>query len=102
MNAVVKIMKNSEIRVNDYKYELALHKPWYISKQGFVKRIRKFIDHLPNWSIKWRGNYIILCLYFDDKGWDKDNELSTYEHQLEGNTLHLIQHDNSIITSIWI
>lgn len=100
------LLKNSDIKVNDYKYQIALRKPWYINNVKFTRYIRRFIQNLPNWRMQWKGKYLIIDLYFDDEGLDRDDKTARWKTEsmnaLQGTLVSFKREDDSIITNIWI
>ena len=99
-------LRNSDIKVNDYKYQIALKKPWYMNQNKFIRYARQFIQNLPNYKMRWIDGYLIIDLYFDSKGLKKDEAINEYEsvvYQKDKKVFMSFKRKNKdIITNRWI
>lgn len=97
-------LKCIDIKKNDYKLQAAFKKPWYMSNRFFYRKIRKFAQDLPNYKLSRFHKYILLDIYFDDKGFDLDSEKveakSYYDKECGIFSVHFVDH--SRIVNIWI
>lgn len=67
-----------KIACTDYKFQVAIKKPWYRSS-SFYHKISRKLEPLPNWRVWIENNYLIIDLYFNGDGWNIDSNKVKYE-----------------------
>lgn len=97
-------IKCIDIKKNSYKLQAAFKKPWYTSYQGFYRKLRRSLQDLPNYSLSTYHKYIILDIYFDDTGRDKDLALveTVSRFDKKSGLFYIENIDHSRIVNLWI
>ena len=67
-------MKIKMVEEYDYKLKITIQKKWYQSQYCIYKKVKNIMENFPNWNIYWENNFLIINLFFDSTGWDKDRE----------------------------
>lgn len=90
-----------DVKKNDYKVQLAMRKPWYYSNTRFLRKLSKFMSDFENWNAKRVGKYIVVDIYDNAEGFEKDNNLCFVE---SGHSDHVawfhINDSKTIITNV--
>lgn len=71
----------------DYKYKIHITKRFLYPKFLLVRKVKKIISNFPNYNYYWDNNVIVINLYFDDTGWEKDQEHTNTVCEISGNLI---------------
>lgn len=65
-------MNIKSVKQYDYKLKITIQKKFFQTKYRLIKKIRFIMDNFPNYNMYWDNEDLIVNIFFDDTGWDKD------------------------------
>ena len=63
-----------KVKQYNYKLELSIKKQWFQISFLLSRKIQKIMNNFPNYNMYWENNNLIINIYFDNTGWEKDKE----------------------------
>ena len=63
-----------KVKQYNYKLELSIKKQWVQISFLLSRKIQKIMNNFPNYNMYWENNNLIINIYFDSTGWEKDKE----------------------------
>ena len=63
-----------KVKQYNYKLELNIKKQWFQISFLLSRKIQKIMNNFPNYNMYWENNNLIINIYFDSTGWEKDKE----------------------------
>ena len=63
-----------EVKQYDYKLKLIIRKRWFQNAILLDKKIQKIMNNFPNYNMHWEDNNVIINIFFDSTGWEKDKK----------------------------
>ena len=63
-----------KVKQYNYKLELSIKKQWFQISFLLSRKIQKIMNNFPNYNMYWENNNLIVNIYFDSTGWEKDKE----------------------------
>ncbi len=63
-----------KVKQYNYKLELSIKKQWFQISFLLSRKIQKIMNNFPNYNMYWENNNLIINIYFDSTGWEKDKE----------------------------
>ena len=72
-------MNIKAIEEYNYKLKIIIQKKWYQKKYNVCKEVKNIMHNFPNWNMYLENNLLIVNLFFDSTGWDKDRENTKIE-----------------------
>lgn len=63
-----------KVKQYNYKLELSIKKQWFQISFLLSRKTQKIMNNFPNYNMYWENNNLIINIYFDSTGWEKDKE----------------------------